>query len=160
LSVSSSSAAARVAAGLAVFEDLNPAEYLVGAAPPLVSLEATNVTISVEADQTVNLVFNGTSAETVVEANTPLEGLSGLASSRRYFMFILEGVATDLSFTTSGGSGQFSLCVFRADIDFNECVLGSEDVVEVPAAPSGTWTILLEGLSEFSGVTLEVATPG
>jgi len=106
---------------------------------------------------------------TPLSKNEPLSGLSGLRGQKHYFSVQVPEGASDLKFTltaTGGGSGDADLYVkFGAlptttSYDCRPYKSGSEESCLFPAAKKGTYFVMLNGFSNYSGLTLTVTWKG
>jgi hypothetical protein len=96
----------------------------------------------------------------VLTNGVPVTGLSGATGSNTFFTLAVPAGATNLSFVTSGGSGDADLYVrFGAQptTTVRDCASESSTNAETCsfATPStGTYHVLLYGFAAYSGVTL------
>lgn len=97
---------------------------------------------------------------TALTSGVALTNLSGAEGSRRYFSITVPAGATNLTVTTSGGSGDLDLFTrFNGLPSFpvNACGSAGDSNAEscVTATPTaGTWYIMLNGFNAYDGATL------
>ena len=93
----------------------------------------------------------------------PVTGLSGAAGSTRYWTVTVPAGATNLSITTSGGTGDADLYVrfgsqpTTASYDCRPYQTGNAETCTFAAPQAGTYHVMLRGYSAFSGVSLTAA---
>lgn len=103
----------------------------------------------------------GGSSGTVLSNGVPVTGISGAASSARYWTFVVPSGATNLRIETSGGTGDMDMYVrlgaqpTTSTYDCRPYKAGNNEAC-VAATPSpGTYHIMLRGYQAYSGVTLK-----
>ncbi|MCL1127362.1 S8 family serine peptidase [Shewanella surugensis] len=88
-------------------------------------------------------------------------GLSGSKSEELYYTFDVPAGATDLSFAMSGGTGDADLYVsFGANpttssYDCRSWETGNAESCDISSVETGTYYVMLQGYTAFSGVSLE-----
>jgi vibriolysin len=101
--------------------------------------------------------------------NVPMGGLSGLRAQKQYFSVQVPEGAYDLKFTLTalqGGSGDADLYVkfgalpTTSSYDCRPYKPGSEESCLFATAKKGTYYVMLNGFSNYSGLTLTVTWKG
>jgi hypothetical protein len=101
-----------------------------------------------------------TSTSNALSNGVPVTGIAGAASSQQFWTLAVPSGASNLSFTTSGGTGDADLYVKFGSAPTTtvaDCSSTSATTAETCsfATPSvGTYHVLVYGYSAFSGVTL------
>ena len=86
--------------------------------------------------------------------------LSGAQDSEQYFTLEVPAGATDLSFTMTGGSGDADLYVrfgsqpTTSTYDCRPFVGGNEETCDISNVQAGTYHVMIQGYSAYSGVSL------
>ncbi|MDO6705490.1 M28 family metallopeptidase [Photobacterium sp. 1_MG-2023] len=99
----------------------------------------------------------------VLKDGVPVSGLSGAAGSEVRYSFELPAQKT-LQISTSGGTGDVDLYVSfgseatQQNWDCRPYRYGNNEVCTFSGATPGTYSILLNGYSQFNGVTLKAST--
>ncbi|GAB6261798.1 M28 family metallopeptidase [Photobacterium sp. R1] len=99
----------------------------------------------------------------VLKDGVPVTGLSGATGSQVRYSFELPAQKT-LQISTSGGSGDVDLYVSfgseatKQNWDCRPYRYGNNEVCTFSGATPGTYSILLDGYSQYSGVTLKAST--
>lgn len=97
---------------------------------------------------------------TVLTSGVGLTNQSGTESSTRFFSITVPAGATNLTVTTSGGTGDLDLFVRLGNLPSNgtaDCSSEGPDNAEtcvVPSPAAGTWYVMLYGFEAYTGVTL------
>jgi Zn-dependent metalloprotease len=95
-----------------------------------------------------------------LQSGVPVTGLGGGAGSRTVFTFDVPAGAHDLTFRTSGGSGDADLYVSlgatpsTTTFDFRSATGASTEIVTPTVVQAGTYSVLVSGFSDFGGVSL------
>ncbi len=103
-------------------------------------------------------------AATTIRLDRAVEGLSGAASSARYFAVAIPSGAARVVVTLEGASGDADIYlrhnVYPSTSRFDGRSDGptSRERIEVRAPRSGTWYVMLRGYSAFRGARLLVTT--
>lgn len=98
--------------------------------------------------------------------DVPITGLSGARGARSYFSVQVPEGAYDLTFTLSGGTGDADLYVRHAfaptttSYDCRPFKTGNDEVCTFPSPAEGTWYVMLNAFSAYSGVSLVVTWKG
>ncbi|WP_370738758.1 M28 family metallopeptidase [Vibrio quintilis] len=98
----------------------------------------------------------------VLQAGTPLTGLSGTASGQSWYTFELPSSGS-VTFSISGGSGDADLYVkygskaSTSNYDCRPYRSGNNESCSFNNASAGTYSILLRGYSSYAGVTLKAS---
>src|SRR5690606_30257303 len=96
----------------------------------------------------------------VLTNGVPVTGISGAASSQQFWTRSVPAGATNLSFQTSGGSGDADLYVrfgsapTTSTYDCRPYQNGNNETCSFPSPAAGTWHVMLRGYSAYSGVSL------
>ena len=97
---------------------------------------------------------------TPISNGVAVAGISGNQGSERFFSLNVPAGASNLSFTTSGGSGDADLFVRRGDLpsdSASDCAstnVSSDETCSFSAPAAGTWFVRLLGYSTYSNVSL------
>jgi pseudolysin/vibriolysin len=97
----------------------------------------------------------------VLQNGVPVTGLSGAKNAKLYYTVQIPAGATNLAITTSGGTGDEDLYVkfgatpTTSSYDCRPYVTGNSESCTVASPSTGTYYIMLNGYSAFSGVTLK-----
>jgi vibriolysin len=103
---------------------------------------------------------------TPIEKNTPISGISGTSGSKAYYSFQVPEGATDLNVSIAGGTGDADLYVRFANAptttqyDCRPYKSGNAESCLFAAPSQGTWYVMLNAFSAYSGVTLTVTWKG
>ncbi len=103
---------------------------------------------------------------TPVEKNVPVTGISGARGSKKYYSFTVPEGATDLNVSISGGTGdadmylRFNNAPTTSQYDCRPYKSGNAESCLVAAPSQGTWYVMLNAFSAYSGVTLTVTWKG
>jgi len=99
-------------------------------------------------------------AATVLDNAVPVTGLSGASGSQVFYEMTVPAGSTDLSFNMSGGSGDADLFVkfgsqaSSSNWDCRPYRYGNDEVCSFDPAQTGTYSVMLDAWSAYSGVTL------
>ena len=91
----------------------------------------------------------------------PVTGLSGGASSEKFYKIAVPAGQEYLTIETSGGTGDADLYVKKGakptltSWDYRPYLLGNNETVDVTNPAATTWYILLRGYQAYSGLTLK-----
>ena len=97
----------------------------------------------------------------VLQNGVPVTGLSGAKNAKLYYTVQIPAGASNLAITTSGGTGDEDLYVkfgatpTTSSYDCRPYVTGNSESCTVASPSTGTYYIMLNGYSAFSGVTLK-----
>ena len=103
----------------------------------------------------------GGGGSNVLQNGVPVTGLSGATNAKLYYTVQIPAGATNLAITTSGGTGDEDLYVkfgatpTTSSYDCRPYVTGNSESCTVASPSTGTYYIMLNGYSAFSGVTLK-----
>jgi vibriolysin len=98
--------------------------------------------------------------DVVLTNGVGMSGLSGTRGTQRYFKLVVPSGATGLSFAIAGGTGDADLYVkfgSRPTLTSYECRPysgGNNETCNVATAQAGTYYVMLNAYSNYSGVTL------
>lgn len=97
-----------------------------------------------------------------VTSGVPISGISGAVGSEQFFAIVVPEGQDDLVIRISGGSGDCDLYV-RKDAeptatayDYRPYKWGSEESVTIESPQAGTWYVMLQGFTDYAGLTLEM----
>jgi pseudolysin/vibriolysin len=99
----------------------------------------------------------------VLQNGVPVTGLSGAKNAKLYYTVVVPSGATNLAITTSGGSGDEDLYVklgstpTTSSYDCRPYISGNNESCTASSPTPGTYYIMLNGYSAFSGVTLKAS---
>ncbi len=102
----------------------------------------------------------GTSTDTPLTNNVPVTELSGSTGAKAYFKLDVPAGATGLSFAISGGTGDADMYVkfgARPSTTAYDCrpyLNGSTETCTITTAQAGTYYVMLNAYSAYSGVSL------
>lgn len=108
----------------------------------------------------LSVLSYSTLANTLFDNAAPITDLSGASGSSKYFSLDVEAGATNLNFTTWGGSGDVDLYVkfgsqpTANDYDCRPYISGNEEVCSISNIQTGTYHIMIQGYSNYNGVSL------
>jgi hypothetical protein len=97
---------------------------------------------------------------TVLTSGVGLTNQSGAESSTRFFSITVPAGATNLTVTTSGGTGDLDLFLRLGSLpstgsaDCSSQSFDNEESCVVASPAAGTWYVLLYGFEAYTGVTL------
>ncbi len=100
-------------------------------------------------------------AETILTNGVAVTGISGAASSEKFYRIDVPAGQDTLKISTSGGAGDVDLYVRKDSLptttsyDYRPYKAGSDETVDVNNPAAGSWYIMLRGYSDYSGVTLK-----
>ncbi|HET6611146.1 MAG TPA: PPC domain-containing protein, partial [Kofleriaceae bacterium] len=92
-----------------------------------------------------------------------VEDISGASGSDTQYYIDIPAGASNLTFSTSGGSGDVDLYVrfgsqaTTSDWDYRPYLYGNDESVQIDSPDGGRYYILLHGYDSYSGVTLRVS---
>ena len=95
-----------------------------------------------------------------LENGVPLEGISGSEKSQHFFTLAVSDNATNLRFTTSGGTGDADLYVRHGSkpsltlFDCKSTTSSSDERCDISSIKAGTYHVMVEAWSPITGVTL------
>ena len=96
----------------------------------------------------------------------PVNNISGATGSKVYYELVVPAGATNLSFTTSGGTGDADLYVrfgsapTASTYDCRPYTAGNAETCTVSNVQAGTYYVMLNGYTSYSGVSLTGAFTG
>ena len=102
----------------------------------------------------------GGGGETVLTNGVPLSGLTGAAGSQTFYKIVVPAGQTSLTITTTGGTGDVDLYTklgAQPTLSVYDCrpyKAGNVETCTYTAPAAGTYYILLNAYSAYSGVTL------
>ncbi|MFP2926018.1 PPC domain-containing protein, partial [Pyxidicoccus sp. 3LG] len=103
---------------------------------------------------------------TPIERNVPVTGISGASNNKKYYSFTVPEGATNLRVAMSGGTGDADLYV-RASLapttssyDCRPFSSGNNETCTFAAPAEGTWYVMLNGYTAYTGVSLVVTWDG
>ena len=91
----------------------------------------------------------------------PVTGLSGGASSEKFYKIDVPAGQEFLTIEISGGTGDVDLYVKKGSKptltswDYRPYLIGNNETVDVTNPAAATWYILLRGYQAYSGLTLK-----
>jgi len=103
---------------------------------------------------------------TPIEKNTPVTNISGARGSKQYYSFQVPEGAYDLGVSIAGGTGDADMYVrynnapTTSQYDCRPYKSGNNETCAFAAPAQGTWYVMLNGFSAYSGVTLTVTWKG
>ena len=112
----------------------------------------------------VGVSCNGTppgSDVTVLEKGVSVSGISGSQGSEKFYSLEVPAGATNLTFTTTGGSGDADMYVksgakpSSSTYDCRPYKNGNEEVCTFATPAAGTYYVMLRGYSSYSGLSLK-----
>jgi hypothetical protein len=114
------------------------------------------------ASYSVKATASGGSSTTVLQNGVPVTGLSGFSGSSALFTIAVPSGASNLVITTSGGSGDVDLYVRLGQVptstyDCSSAYYSNSESCTFSAPTAGTYYILLDGYSSYSGVTVKAS---
>ena len=101
-----------------------------------------------------------TPTDDVLENGVAITGISGTAKQQNFYTLEVPAGATDLSFTTSGGSGDADLYVkfgSKPSLNTSDCKStssGNTESCTINNVQAGTYHVMVEAWSAISGVSL------
>ncbi|OZB58070.1 MAG: peptidase [Lysobacterales bacterium 14-68-21] len=104
---------------------------------------------------------SGGGGSNVLQNGVPVSNLSGAKGTKLYYTVQVPAGAKNLAITTSGGSGDEDLYVkfgstpTTSSYDCRPYISGNNESCTVSTPSTGTYYIMLNGYSAFSGVTLK-----
>ena len=96
----------------------------------------------------------------LLQNGVPRTGLTGAVGVPRYFSMEVPPSAENLTFEIEGGTGDADLYVAFGrlpTVSDNDCapyIPGNAETCNMPTATPGTWHVMVQAFSNFSGVTL------
>ena len=102
----------------------------------------------------------GGGTETVLSSGVPVSGLSGATGSQAFFKIVVPAGQSTLTITMSGGTGDADLYTKRGarpTLSVYDCrpyKTGNAETCTVTAPVAGTYYVMLNAYSAYSGVTL------
>ena len=102
----------------------------------------------------------GGGTTTALTNGTPVSGISGSAGSAKYYSLVVPSGASNLTFKTTGGSGDVDLYVklgsnpTTSSYTCKSEASSSTETCTIAAPTAGTYYVLLNGYSAYSNVTL------
>jgi lysyl endopeptidase len=116
-------------------------------------------------DETYNHIYQWVDPGTIIQLqnNVPINNLTDATGNQRSYKIYIPTGAQSLTVSTGGGSGDVDLYIkfgsppsrFSPNgFDCRSTVVGNSDSCEITNPESGTWHILLNAYSAYSGATL------
>jgi len=99
---------------------------------------------------------------TPISSGVEVTNLSNLSGSRTYYKVSFPSGTTHFEIQTTGETGNSDLYVMRdqwptkKDYDYNSTSNSNDELVVANGNTAGTWYVMLEGKTDYSGVTLVV----
>ncbi len=96
----------------------------------------------------------------VLTNGVPVSGISGASGSQQFWTMSVPSGASNLQFQISGGSGdadmyvRFGSAPTLTTYDCRPYTSGNNETCPFPTPSAGTWHVMLNGYSAYSGVTL------
>ena len=116
---------------------------------------------------TLKATYTATSDQVPALTNgVPVTGLSGSASSEKFYKIDVPAGQEFLTIETSGGTGDADLYIKKGakptltSWDYRPYLLGNNEKVDVTNPTATTWYILLKGYKAYSGLTLKATYGG
>jgi hypothetical protein len=109
------------------------------------------------------LASYGGGVGTLLSNGVPVTGISGAQGSEKVYRIEVPAGQTNLEIMTSGGTPDVDLYVKYgsrptiSDYDYRPFLAGNDETVNVNGPTPGTWYIMLQGYSAYSGVTLRAS---
>ncbi len=103
----------------------------------------------------------GGGGPTALTNGVPVTGLSGATGSQKFFTLVVPAGATGLKFEMSGGTGdadmyvKFGSAPTTSVYDCRPYLNGNTETCNIATAQAGTYHVMLNGYSAYSGVTLK-----
>ena len=100
---------------------------------------------------------------TVLQNNVAVSNLSGAIGSQRLFRITVPSGARNLKFQLSGGSGDADLYVrlgtppTLTSYQYRSWLSGNNETINDTTGASGTWYVMVNGYSDYSGAALRVS---
>lgn len=108
---------------------------------------------------TATYTVSGSTLTTIFDGAV-VSGLSGTTGSAKYFVINVPSGQQSLTFTTSGGTGDCDIYVrygqapTKSLYDYRPYIGGNYEDVYVNAPAAGSWYVMVDGYSAYSGVSL------
>jgi hypothetical protein len=102
----------------------------------------------------------GTPPPNVLQNGVPVTGISGASPSQQFWTMSVPSGASNLQFQTSGGTGDADMYVRfgtppnTTTYDCRPFVSGNNETCSFPSPAAGTWHVMLDGYTAYSGLTL------
>ena len=96
-----------------------------------------------------------------LEDDVPVTGLYGVPGSQRFYQISVPDCTETLVVRTSGGTGNCDVYLKRgakptaSNCDFALCQPASDESISVGSPQAGTWYILVQGESNYFGVSVQ-----
>jgi len=125
---------------------------------PLVTVAATLKKASIAL--TIASLSHTALAATVLENGAPVTGISGTSGSSNFYTLDVEANATDLNFSTTGGSGDADLYVkfgsapTSSSYDCRPYASGNEESCDISNIQEGSYHVMIKAYTSYSGLTL------
>lgn len=138
----------------------NPTKTYSAAGTYTVNLTVTDNQGATNSKSASVTVTSGGGGGSVLANGVAVTGISGAASSTRFWTIEVPAGATNLNFVMSGGTGDADLYVRRASApttstyDCRPYLSGNNETCTFAAPTAGTYHVMVRGYSAFSGVTL------
>lgn len=102
----------------------------------------------------------GGGGTTALTNGTPVTGISGAAGSDKYYSLVVPAGASNLTFKTTGGSGDVDVYAklgsnpTTTSFDCKSEAASTTETCTIASPSAGTYYVLLHGYAAYSGVTL------
>src|SRR5690606_28926484 len=110
--------------------------------------------------RTQSVTVSGGGGGTVLQHGVAVTGLSATTGNKLYYTMEVPTGATNLRFATSGGSGDGDLYVrfgsnpTTSTYDCRSWASGNTDTCNITTAQAGTYYVMINAYSSFSGMSL------
>jgi hypothetical protein len=121
---------------------------------------------AIYAGVTLRATYTAAVTITPLTNGVPVPGLTGAASSEKYFSIVVPAGQTKLEIAISGGTGDADLYVKKgvmpttSSYDYRPFLFGNNESVTVNSPAADTWYIMIRGYDAYSGVTLLASYAG
>ncbi len=138
----------------------NPSRTYASAGTYTVTLTVTDDDNATHSKSSSVTVSSGGGGGNVLSNNVPVSGLGATAGNWVHYTMVVPAGATNLRFTTSGGSGDGDLYVrfgsqpTTSAYDCRPYASGNAETCNIATAQAGTYHVSIRAYSTFSGVTL------
>ncbi|MDC8013800.1 proprotein convertase P-domain-containing protein [Tahibacter soli] len=109
---------------------------------------------------TKSVTVSGGGGGNVLTNGVPVTGISGALNSEQTWTLVVPAGASNLTFTTAGGSGdvdmyvRFGAAPTTSTYDCRPYTSGNAETCNIATAQAGTYYVMLRGYAAYSGVTL------
>jgi hypothetical protein len=118
------------------------------------------------ANVTVKATYSAAVTIVTLTNGVPVTGLTGAATSEKYFKIDVPAGQLKLEISMSGGTGDADLYIKKdalpttASYDYRPYLIGSEEAVTINNPAAGTWYVMIRGYAAYSGLTLVASYSG